>query len=106
MFPVVKSPELTQCKLSFANPGADTDILWCICPGKISTLGTQDFLSGGRLVQNMTQDFFQIFFGFFTVPLPHVISLTYALLTLLTLVYAIQFFAYYSQNGAFLGSAI
>jgi len=71
ILPVVKSPELTQCKFFFANPCADTDILRCICPGKKSSLGTQDFLSGGHPVQNMTQDFLQIFFEFFTVPLPH-----------------------------------
>jgi len=68
--PVIKSPELTQYKLSFANPCADNDILRCICPGKKSSLGTQDFLSGGHPVQNMTQYFFQIFLGFLTVPLP------------------------------------
>jgi len=56
--PVGKSLELTQCKLFFANPCADTDILQCICPGKKSSLGTQDFLPGGHLVQNMTQYFF------------------------------------------------
>jgi len=69
IIPVGKSPELTQCKLSFANPCVE--ILRCICPGKKSSLGIQDFLPGGHPVQNMTQYFFQIFLRFLTVPLLH-----------------------------------
>ena len=73
--------------ISSENPGADSDILRWIFPSKRSGFRTQDFLSGARPVENMTQCFFRSVPGWRHCPVGHPFAVSYiiALISLLKL---------------------